>query len=50
MDNELKHFTRPFRVGNIIILVLGGIFAIPLFLGLVGMAVMQLFGISWGGR
>jgi hypothetical protein len=50
MDNELKHFTKPFRVGNIIILFLAGIFAIPLFLGLVGMALTQLFGISWGVR
>lgn len=50
MDNELKHITRPFRWGNFIILFLGGIFAIPLLIGLVAMAVMQFFGISGGSR
>ena len=50
MDNELKHITRPFRWGNFIILFLGGIFAIPLLIGLIGMAVMQFFGISGGSR
>lgn len=50
MDNELKHITRPFRAGNIIILVLGGIIFIPLLLGLLGMAVMQVFGIHGGAH
>jgi hypothetical protein len=50
MNNELKHITRPFRWGNFIILFLGGIFFIPLFLGLIGMALMHLFGISGGPR
>jgi hypothetical protein len=48
MDKDVKHFVRPFRIGNIIIMVLGGIIFIPLFLGLVGMALMHLFGL--GGR
>jgi hypothetical protein len=34
MDRDLKHFTRPYRIGNIIILVLVGIVFVPLFLGL----------------
>jgi hypothetical protein len=48
MERDVKHFVRPFRIGNIIIMVLGGIIFIPLFIGLVGMAVMQLFGL--GGK
>ncbi len=48
MDKDVKHFVRPFRIGNIIIMVLGGIIFIPLFLGLVGMALMHLFGL--GGK
>lgn len=48
MDKDVKHFFRPFRIGNIIIMVLGGIIFIPLFLGLVGMALMHLFGL--GGK
>jgi hypothetical protein len=50
MGNDLKHFTRPYRVGNIIILVLGGIFFVPLFIGLVGMTFIYLFGGSGGTR
>lgn len=48
MDKEVKHFVRPFRIGNIIIMVLGGIIFVPLFLGLVGMALTHLFGL--GGK
>ncbi len=50
MDKDLKHFTRPYRLGNIIILVLGGIVFIPLLVGLIGMTLFHLFGGSGGGR
>jgi hypothetical protein len=48
MERNVKHFVRPFRIGNIIIMVLGGIIFIPLFIGLVGMAVVHLLGL--GGK
>jgi hypothetical protein len=48
MDNDFKHITRPFRAGNIIILVLGGIIFVPLCLGLVGMVVAHFFGALGG--
>ncbi len=50
MDKDLKHFTRPYRIGNIIILVLGGIFFVPLFLGLVGMALVHALEVIGGAR
>jgi len=50
MDKDLKHFTRPFRTGNLIILVLLSIFFLPLFLGLLGMALMHLLGLAGGAR
>ncbi|MCU1327995.1 MAG: hypothetical protein JWN34_3365 [Bryobacterales bacterium] len=50
MDKELRHFTRPFRTGNFIILGLLGLFFLPLFLGLLGMALMQLLGVAGGAR
>jgi hypothetical protein len=45
----IRHFTWPYRVGNIIILILGGAIFIPLLIGWLAMAIVATFRALTGG-
>jgi hypothetical protein len=48
--SDLKHFLWPYKVGNIIILVLGGAIFIPLFIGWLGLAISMGINSLTGAR
>lgn len=45
----IRHFIWPYRVGNIIILILGAAIFIPLFIGWLAMAIVASFRALTGG-
>jgi hypothetical protein len=45
----IRHFIWPYRVGNIIILILGAAIFIPLFIGWLAMAIIASFRALTGG-
>ena len=48
-SRAIRHFIWPYRVGNIIILILGAAIFIPLFIGWLAMAIIASFRALTGG-